>query len=167
MWGLRSVQLPGPIHCYWLTLSSLDISSASISHFPLLGWTSSAAFLVSFTLILSPPTSEDCEHSSNVSYGLRRPSSSWALSLGVLCSLWCIRSQGCAFLRDISKETGHKMAILAFYEHWRQISSNVCLVCSIGVKGGFVLLSKLGSRDKTDGRLSNTKKCVTKNRKKH
>lgn len=28
------------------------------------------------------------------------------------------------------------------------------------------MLSKLGGRDKTGGRLSNTKKCVTKNRRK-
>lgn len=32
----------------------------------------------------------------------------------------------CFFLRDISKETGHKMAILAFYEHW-SINFKQCL----------------------------------------
>lgn len=96
IWGLRSltvcsqdlVQLPWPIHCYWLTLSSLDISSASFltSH----SWDECQVqlFTVSFTLILSPPTSEDCEHSSDVSYGLRRPSSTWAPSLR-LCSAAC------------------------------------------------------------------------------
>lgn len=39
--------------------------------------------------------------------------------------------------------------------------SSICLVCGIDGEGGFV---KLGGREKTDGRLSNTKKCVTKNR---
>lgn len=156
-------------HPLLLTYSFLTWHFISlISHFPLLGWTSSAAFhSLIHTYSLSPYfwrlwAQLKCQLWTQETLFLLGPQPE-----AVLCSLWCIRSQGCAFLRDISKETGHKMAILAFYEHWRQISSNVCLVCSIGVKGGFVLLSKLGGRDKTDGRLSNTKKCVTKNRKKH
>lgn len=110
-------------HPLLLTYSFLTWNFISlISHFPPLGWMFKCSFshphshLLSCLLLLKAG-----EHSSDVSYELRRPSPAWAPQPeAVLCSLWCIWPQGCTFLRDILKEAGHTMAILTFYGHWRQ-----------------------------------------------
>lgn len=109
-------------HPLLLTYSFLTWHFISlISHFPLLGWMSSAAFhSLIHTYSLSPYfwrlwAQLRCQLWTQETLFHLGPQPE-----AVLCSLWCIRPQGCAFLRDISKETGHKMAILIFYELWRK-----------------------------------------------
>lgn len=58
------------------------------------------------------------------------------------------------------------MEIFTFYGHWRQTQELQAMFVQFAVllvKEVLSCFGKLGGRDKTDGRLSNTKKCVTKN----
>ena len=124
-------------------------------------------FTVSFTLILSPPTSEGCEHSSDVSCGLRRPSSIWAPSLR-LCSAACGASGHRAVPSSgtFPRRLGIRWKYLPFMgtgDKLRNFKQCLFSLQVLLVKEVLSCFGKLGGRDKTDGRLSNTKKCVTKN----
>lgn len=114
--GLEAMACP----LLWLTISLLDISSASfLTSHPWDTWASAAFHTFIHTCSLSPLLLKaPC---SDVNGGPKRPSLAWAPQPeAVLRSLWCIWPQACVFLKAISKEAGDIAAQLTFYGHQRQ-----------------------------------------------
>lgn len=103
----------------WLTISLLDISSASfLTSHPWDTCASSAFHTLIHTCSLSPLLLKGS--SSDVSGGPRM-SLAWAPQPeAVFCTSWCIWPQACVFLKVISKEAEDIMVQLTFYGHWRQ-----------------------------------------------
>lgn len=177
IWGLHFVPvcsqdlvcLPWPIHCCWLTISSLDISAASLLTFYLQHECSREVFHTPihtcslspcFLKLVSPAQMSVLGPESLLLHGL--------LSLR-LCHADCGAPDHKCLSEGHSKGgwvCGCKMYLLWASETNSGISSSVQFTVLV-VKEVLSYFGKFGDRDKTDGRLLTTKKCLTKKREKN